>query len=62
MDALEWRVVTGTEGSLVAPFLSPDGESIAYVDPAAGQLKRIGLSEGTTAMGADRGEWAFLPL
>ncbi len=44
MDALETRIILGTEGGLTTPFFSPDGESVGYYQ--GGQLKRIALSGG----------------
>ncbi len=46
MDALEMRLLPGTEGTLTTPFFSPDGRSLGYWDVNAGQLKRVALSGG----------------
>jgi serine/threonine-protein kinase len=43
MDALEARLVPGTEAPLVNPFFSPDGRSIGYFD---GRLMRIPVAGG----------------
>ena len=44
MDALEARLLPGTEAVLRSPFFSPDGRSLAYEQ--GGQLKRLALSGG----------------
>jgi Tol biopolymer transport system component len=44
LDALEARLIPGTEESLTNPFFSPDGQSLAYF--AAGELKRVSLNGG----------------
>ena len=47
MGDLEARLIPGTEtGLTVVPFFSPDGQSVAYVDLATGELKRIATSGG----------------
>jgi serine/threonine-protein kinase len=43
MDALEARLIPGTEALLSTPFFSPDGRSVAFVD---GRLKRIRVAGG----------------
>ena len=49
MDALDARLIPGTEGSLTtSPFFAPDGESIGYLQ--AGQLKRISVSGGAAVV------------
>ena len=40
----EAQAIPGTEGADLAPFFSPDGETIAFV--AAGTLKRVGVTGG----------------
>jgi eukaryotic-like serine/threonine-protein kinase len=44
MDALDARLIPGTEVSATNPFFSPDGPSVGYFEN--GQLKRISLSGG----------------
>ena len=47
MGDLEARLIPGTEtGLTVMPFFSPDGESVAYFDIAANEMKRIATSGG----------------
>ena len=46
MDALEARLIPGTQESLTSPFLSPDGQWVGYF-AAAGQLKKVAISGGT---------------
>jgi serine/threonine-protein kinase len=38
--------IRGTEGSPAAPFFSPDGQSVGYLDFRQGQLKRIAIGGG----------------
>jgi serine/threonine-protein kinase len=45
MDALQARLIAGTEEDLDTPFFAPDGQSIAYWTPD-GAIKRIGISGG----------------
>ena len=45
MDALEARLLPGTEEQVINPVFSPDGQSLAYY-VAPGQLKRLALSGG----------------
>ena len=45
MGEIEPRLIPGTEEVLIAPFFSPDGQSLAYVQN--NQLKRISVSGGT---------------
>jgi serine/threonine-protein kinase len=40
------RLIPGTEADLVSPFFAPDGEHVAYWDPATLQIKRIALRGG----------------
>ena len=44
MDALEARLLPGTEEPLESPVFSPDGQSLAYYTRADRQLKRLALS------------------
>src|SRR5262249_32952886 len=44
MNALEARLLPGTEGSPANPFFAPDGESLGYFD--GGQLRRISINGG----------------
>jgi Tol biopolymer transport system component len=46
MGELEARRITGTEETLLSPFLSPDGQWVAYVS-SAGELKKIAIGGGT---------------
>ena len=46
MGTLEPQLIPGTGADLSSPFFSPDGQSVAYWDPAATQLKRIELTGG----------------
>jgi serine/threonine-protein kinase len=46
MDALEARLIPGTQESLVSPFLSPDGQWVGYF-AGTGQLKKVAVSGGT---------------
>jgi serine/threonine-protein kinase len=39
--------IRGTDGAPRSPFFSPDGQSVAYWDVAAGQLRKIAISGGT---------------
>ena len=41
----ETRVLAGTRRGY-SPFFSPDGEWIGYLDPGAGQLKKISVQGG----------------
>ena len=45
MGDLEARLIPGTEGNLVSPFFSPDGESVGYLQQGR-ELKRIAISGG----------------
>jgi serine/threonine-protein kinase len=47
MDALEARLIPGTESLLGNPFFSSDGQSIGYFD---GRLKRIPLAGGAAVV------------
>ena len=48
LDALEPRLISGTEMAAVNPFFSPDGESVGFwVDQ---QLKRISVNGGTAVV------------
>ena len=42
MDALDERIISGTEDALQNPVFSPDGQSVAYFQN--GQLRRLGPS------------------
>jgi serine/threonine-protein kinase len=44
LDTLESRLIPGTEANVLAPFFSPDGESIAYFQDRS--LKRISIRGG----------------
>jgi Tol biopolymer transport system component len=48
MGEIEPRLIPGTEDVLIAPFFSPDGQSLAYVQN--NQLKRISVSGGTPSI------------
>jgi serine/threonine-protein kinase len=53
MDALEARLIPGTEGSVTSPIFSPDGRSIAYFQQR--QLRRVPINGGAPVVicGAD---------
>ena len=53
MDALEARLLPGTEEVLESPVFSPDGQSLAYADRPDGQLKRLALSGGAPVVLGD---------
>ena len=46
MDAVQPRLVPGTDAALTSPFFSPDGQWIGFWDPS-GQLKRVMVTGGT---------------
>jgi serine/threonine protein kinase/Tol biopolymer transport system component len=46
MDALEARLIPGTQEGLVSPFFSPDGQWVAYFATNGG-LKKVAVSGGT---------------
>jgi Tol biopolymer transport system component len=48
MNALDARLIPGTEVSTTSPFFSPDGESVGYFEN--GQLKRISISGGAAVV------------
>jgi serine/threonine-protein kinase len=54
MNALDARVVPGTESGMTSPVLSPDGQSVAFFDTPAptsrGQLKRISIAGGASVV------------
>src|SRR5205814_266334 len=52
LDSVEPRMVPGTSGGQM-PFWSPDGRDLGYF--ARGQLRRIGLSGGSTQVLAATG-------
>jgi serine/threonine protein kinase/Tol biopolymer transport system component len=47
IDELTAKLVAGTEGSVMAPFFSPDGKWVGYFSGGDGQLKKISISGGT---------------
>ena len=51
LDALEPRVIPGTEARSTGPFFSPDGQAVAY--HAFGSLWRVALSGGAPAVIAE---------
>ena len=53
MEELEARLISGTEEDLASPFVSPDGQSVAYWASAGSQLKRIAISGGAPVKIAD---------
>ncbi len=53
MDALEARLLPGTDEAVRNPVFSPDGQSVAYVVAQAGQLKRLALSGGAPVVIAE---------
>ena len=53
MDALEARLLPGTEEVLESPVFSPDGQSLAYANRPDGQLKRLALSGGAPVVLGD---------
>ena len=46
MNALEARVIPGTEASITSPTLSPDGESVAFWDSDRRELRRVWRNGG----------------
>jgi len=46
LDQVEGRLVPGTEGGF-RPFLSPDGQWLAYFTPLGGLLKKVPVTGGT---------------
>jgi serine/threonine-protein kinase len=48
LDALEGRLIPGTESPSGGPFFSPDGESVAYFE--FNQLKRISINGGAAVV------------
>ena len=60
-DEIAATPIPGTEGSTGQPFLSPDGESVAFF--SVGQLKRVSLLGGgaisvcNIALGGVSGSW-----
>jgi Tol biopolymer transport system component len=52
--AFDARVIPGTEGPTTDPVLSPDGQSVAFFEPAGptagGQLKRIAIEGGASVV------------
>ena len=52
MDALEARLLPGTEESLANPVFSPDGQALAYFTRVQ-ELKRLALSGGAPVVIAD---------
>ena len=59
LDALEDRLIPGTEGVTVNPFLSPDGQSVAFFRPGRGagltELVRLAVTGGAPVKLADSG-------
>jgi len=53
MGELEPRLIPGTESSASAAVFSPDGQSVAYVDWATRQLKRIAIGGGAPVVVAN---------
>ena len=53
MDALEARLLPGTEEPLESPVFSPDGQSLAFYTRADRQLKRLALSGGAPVILSD---------
>ena len=53
MDALDARLLPGTEEGLESPVFSPDGQSLAYASRVDGQLKRLALSGGASVVLGD---------
>jgi serine/threonine-protein kinase len=47
MDALNPRLIQGTEEVLTNPFFSPDGQWIGFYSPGDNQLKKIPVAGGT---------------
>ena len=47
MDALNARLIPGTEESVTNPFFSPDGQWVGFFSPMDGQLKKIPIVGGT---------------
>jgi Tol biopolymer transport system component len=45
LDANEGTAIRGTEGAL-APFFSPDGNSVGFFDGVPGKLKKVSLKDG----------------
>jgi Tol biopolymer transport system component len=52
MDALEARLIPGTEDTAANPFFSPDGQSIGYFVPGA-QVERIAITGGASVVIGD---------
>ncbi len=52
-NALEARVIPGSEEDLANPFFSPDGRSIAFWSEVDQQLKRIAVTGGVPVVIAD---------
>ncbi len=51
LDALEDRVIPGTEGQgALNPAFSPDGQSVVYYEGVEGQLNRISVTGGASVM------------
>ncbi|HEY5623247.1 MAG TPA: protein kinase, partial [Gammaproteobacteria bacterium] len=55
MDALEARVLPGTEEEGRAPVFSPDGSSVLYWDANRTELRRIAVDGGSSVAVADIG-------
>jgi len=54
MDALNSRLISGTEGNPLKPFFSPDGQWIGYISTADGnKLKKISINGGAPVVLAD---------
>jgi eukaryotic-like serine/threonine-protein kinase len=47
LDSPEAMPMAGTEGAYCTPTFSPDGQSIAFFDPGASELKKIALRGGS---------------
>ena len=53
IDALDARLLPGTQEPLASPAFSPDGQSVAYASGPDRQLKRLAISGGSpVALGA----------
>ena len=48
IDEMNAVPIRGSEGTPLAPFFSPDGQSVGYWDAAANQLRRIAIAGGTS--------------
>jgi len=59
MGELEARLIPGTEPNMYSPSFSPDGQSVAYLDLPAGQLKHIAIGGGAPVVVADFTETLF---